>query len=48
MFLETAKSSAFELHHQLFPLGGERGQLVAQVFSQRGQPLRLRGGNEDA
>ena len=37
-----AESSAFQLHHQLFPLGGERGQLRAQFLGQRGQPLRSR------
>ena len=36
-----AKSSVFQLHRQLFPFGGKRGQLRAQLLGQGRQPMRL-------
>ena len=37
-------SGAFKLHHELFPLGGERGELVAQLFGPAACPASARRG----
>ena len=41
-------SRAFQLRHQLFPLGGQRGQLPAKLLGQRGQALGFGGRDVDA
>ena len=39
--------SAFELQHEVFPLGGEGRELVAQFFGQVGEALGFGGGDVD-
>src|SRR6185437_3638793 len=41
-------SDIFELHHQVFPLGGKGGELSAELFSESGEALGFGCGDVDA
>ena len=48
LFADGTGSGAPQLQHEFFPLGGEGGELVAEVGGEVGEALGFGGGDVDA